>query len=299
MSESNVNGVEIEDTFAEAFGMKYSRILVTARDKTWLDTACRSATGFATSVIGCGVEAGVEGYTDDTPDNRPGAFLLFFAMGKKALEEQLVSRVGQAIMTCPTTAVFNATESETVMDIGAKLRYFGDGYQASKVVDGRRYWRVPVMDGEFVVEESFGRRDGIGGGNFIIMAESSEAALSSARAAVGAMDAMPGVIMPFPGGVARSGSKVGSRYAFLKASTNSGYCPTIRRQVDVSMVEKGVNSVLEIVIDGVGEEPVIAAMKAGINAACSVPGIRKVTAGNYGGNLGSFRFDLHLILKKA
>ncbi len=299
MSESNVNGVEIEDTFAEAFGMKYSRILVTARDKTWLDTVCCSATGFATSVIGCGVEAGVEGYTDDTPDKRPGAFLLFFAMGKKALEEQLVTRIGQAIMTCPTTAVFNATESDTMMDIGAKLRYFGDGYQASKVVTGRRYWRIPVMDGEFVVEESFGRRDGVGGGNFIIMAESSGAALESARAAVGAMDAMPGVIMPFPGGVARSGSKVGSRYAFLKASTNSEYCPTIRRQVEVSMVGKGVNCVLEIVIDGVGEEPVKAAMKAGIHAACSVPGIKKVTAGNYGGNLGSFRFDLHLILKKA
>ncbi len=294
-ADGKMNGVEIEDTFAEAFAMVYSRILVTAGDEHWLKAACRACAGFATSVIGCGLEAGVEGYTSDTPDGRPGAHLLFFAMGKKQLEKELINRVGQAIMTCPTTAVFNAADSKTSFDVGAKLRYFGDGFQSSKVIGDKRYWRIPVMEGEFVVEESFGCLDGIGGGNFLIQAGSGEGALEAARKAVVAMKLLGGVILPFPGGVVRSGSKLGSRYKFLKASTNTAYCPTIRRQAD-SALEIGVNSVLEIVIDGVDEDAIRAAMKAGIKAACSVEGVLKISAGNYGGNLASFHFNLHQIL---
>ncbi len=290
-----LNNAEIEDTFAEAFPMVYTRLLVTAADKQWLDAACNTATGFATSVIGCGVEAGIESYTADTPDGRQGANLLFFAMGKKGLEEQLTNRVGQAIMTCPTTAVYNAVESDAMMEIGSKLRYFGDGFQASKVTGGRRYWRIPVMEGEFVIEEGFGRADGIGGGNFLILADSAKSASDAARAAVEVMDPLPGIILPFPGGVVRSGSKVGSKYKFLSASTNTEYCPTICRQVD-SKLEKGMNSVLEIVVDGVDSESIDNAMKVGIEAASGVDGVKKITAGNYGGKLGPHHFHLHKIL---
>jgi formylmethanofuran--tetrahydromethanopterin N-formyltransferase len=292
---SKIGHVEIEATFAEAFDMVYSRLLVTAADKHWLDAACLASTGFATSVIGCGVEAGVEMLTDDTPDGRPGAYLLFFTMGKKGLEKHLIGRIGQAIMTCPTTAVFNATDSDSKFDIGSSLRYFGDGFQASKVIGERRYWRIPVMDGEFVVEESFGWQKGIGGGNFLILAKSQDAALQASLKAVEAIDPMPGVILPFPGGVVRSGSKVGSKYKFMNASTNTEYCPTIRRQTDSKLKEE-VNCVLEIVIDGVDENSIIAAMKNGILAACKVEGVLGISAGNYGGKLGSSHFYLHKIL---
>jgi len=292
-----INGVKIEDTFAEAFPMVYSRIIVTATDRYWLDQAICAATGFATSIIGCGVEAGLEEYTDKTPDGRPGAKLLFFTMGKKGLEEHLMNRIGQAIMTCPTTAVYNGAESDKIMDIGGKLRYFGDGLQMSKVIDEKRYWRIPVMEGEFVIEESFGRLDGIGGGNFLILAESTESALSAAREAVKAIDPVGGVILPFPGGVVRSGSKLGSRYKFLKAATNTEYCPTIRRQAP-SLLAPGENCVLEIVIDGTTEQSIRCAMETGIVAACHVGGVKRISAGNYGGGLGAHQFRLHSILNR-
>ncbi|MDH5755442.1 MAG: formylmethanofuran--tetrahydromethanopterin N-formyltransferase [Nitrospinota bacterium] len=292
-----INGVVIEDTFAEAFPMVYSRIIVTAADRYWLDRAICSATGFATSIIGCGVEAGLEEYTSKTPDGRPGAKLLFFTMGKKGLEESLMNRIGQAIMTCPTTAVYNGAPSEKMMEIGGKLRYFGDGFQMSKVVADRRYWRIPVMEGEFVIEESFGRLDGIGGGNFLILAATPESALAAAKEAVKAIDQLGGVILPFPGGVVRSGSKVGSRYKFLKAATNTEYCPTIRRQTS-SLLAPGENVALEIVIDGTSEQTISCAMEKGIVAACHVEGVRRISAGNYGGGLGPYHFRLHSILNR-
>jgi len=292
---ASINKIEIEDTFAEAFDMVYSRILVTAENEHWLNAACQAATGFATSVIGCGVEAGVEAFTDDTPDGRPGACLLFFTMGKKGLEKHLIGRIGQALMTCPTTAVFNALDSDSRFDTGSSLRYFGDGLQSSKVIGERRYWRIPVMEGEFVVEESFGWAKGIGGGNFLILAGSQDSALEASRKAVEAIDPEPGVILPFPGGVVRSGSKIGSRYKFLNASTNTAYCPTIRRQTD-SALNADVNCVLEIVIDGVDEAAIKNAMKKGIASACKIDGVLTISAGNYGGKLGSFHFYLHQIV---
>ena len=294
-----INGVEIEDTFAEAFKMWGARLIITAVNEKWAMEAARRATGFATSVIGCGCEAGIEGVVpaDETPDGRPGVSILIFTMGKKGMEDQLMRRVGQCIMTCPTTACFNGLEGEEKLKIGGKLRYFGDGFQISKLLDGRRFWRIPVMEGEFLVEESFGVKKAIGGGNFLILGTSPEITLEAAERAVEAMEKVEGVVMPFPGGIVRSGSKTWSKYKFLHASTNTAFCPTIRRLVDSQLPEE-VNCVLEIVIDGLTEEAIREAMRVGIEAAC-IPGIVRISAGNYGGTLGQYQFHLHEILGMA
>jgi formylmethanofuran--tetrahydromethanopterin N-formyltransferase len=292
----HINGVEIEDTFAEAFKMRGARLIITAVNQRWTLTAAQVATGFATSVIACGGEAGIEGVipANETPDGRPGVSILVFTMGSKGMEDQLMRRVGQCIMTCPTTACFNGLESETRLKIGGTLRYFGDGFQISKLIEGRRFWRIPVMEGEFLVEESFGIQKAVGGGNFLILGESPAATLEAAERAVEAMEAVKGAVMPFPGGIVRSGSKTTSKYKFLHASTNTAYCPTIRRQTDSALPE-GANSTLEIVIDGLDEGAVREAMRVGIQAACQ-PGVVRISAGNYGGTLGQFHFHLREIV---
>jgi len=291
-----INVVEIENTFAEAFEMRAARLIITAANEKWALTAAQVTTGFATSVIACGAEAGIEGEipAEKTPDGRPGVSILVFTMGPKGMEEQLMRRVGQCIMTCPTTACFNGLESEEKLKIGGSLRYFGDGFQISKLIEGRRFWRIPVMEGEFLVEESFGIKKAIGGGNFLILGDSPQAALEAAEQAVEAMREVRGVVMPFPGGIVRSGSKTTSRYKFLRASTNTAYCPTIRRQTESALPE-GVNSVLEIVIDGLNEWAIREAMRVGIRAACR-PGIVRISAGNYGGTLGQYQFHLQEIV---
>jgi formylmethanofuran--tetrahydromethanopterin N-formyltransferase len=278
---------EIVDTFAEAFPMWGARVVITAATPDWALEAGRSMTGFATSVIGCKCEAGIERELapDETPDGRPGVSALLFAMDREGVGKRLVDRVGQCVLTCPTTACFNGLDAEDTVDVGGRLRFFGDGYQASKVLAGRRYWRVPVMEGEFLVEERFGAVKGVAGGNIIIFAAAEEPARLAAEAAARAMRAVEGVIMPFPGGIARSGSKVGSRYSALPASTNDVLAPTLRAQVEHTDVPPGVGSVFEIVIDGLALEPVREAMKAGLVAAAEA-GASHVTAGNYGGNLG-------------
>ncbi len=291
-----INGVEIEDTFAEAFKMWGARLIITAVNRRWALIAAQVTTGFATSVIGCGCEAGIERElsSDETPDGRPGVSVLIFTPSRKGLGEQLLLRIGQGIMTCPTTACYNGLVSQEQVDVGGKLRYFGDGFQSSKLLEGRRFWRVPVMEGEFLVEESFGLQKGVGGGNFLILGESTEATLAAAEAAVEAMRQVQGVILPFPGGIVRSGSKVGSRYRFLPASTNTAYCPTLRSLVDSALPE-GVNSVLEVVIDGLTATAVREAMRVGVRAACR-HGVVRISAGNYGGTLGQFQFHLREIL---
>lgn len=291
------NGVEIEDTYAEAFSMWGSRIIVTADTREWVMTAAASATGFATSVIGCGCEAGVESELDEsqTPDGRPGASILIFGVSRSGLESQLISRVGQSIMTCPTTACYNGLDDGEQVDVGGKLKFFGDSYQASKMLGNRRFWRIPVMDGEFLVEQKFCIKKGVGGGNLLIISKDVKSGLEAAQRAVGAMKKVPGAIMPFPGGVVRSGSKVGSTYRFLSASTNTPYCPTLKRLVKTSLPEEA-NAVYEIVIDGLDERSVRDAMGRGLLAACSCD-ILSVTAGNYGGNLGQYKFHLLEILK--
>ena len=279
-----LHDAEVEDTFAEAFGMWGARIVVTADTPGWAEHAARSLTGFATSVIGCKCEAGIERVLDagETPDGRPGVAALLFAPDEEGLGKRLVERIGMTVLTCPTTACFNGLDAEDETDVGGKLRYFGDGWQASKVLDGKRYWRIPVMEGEFLVEERFGIVEGVGGGNLIMLAEDTATALGAAEAAAEAMRAVEGAILPFPGGIARSGSKVGSRYSGQMASTNHELCPTLRAQVDESKVPDGVGSVFEIVIDGLAPEPVREAMRVGLDAAAR-SGARHITAGNYGG----------------
>jgi len=292
----HINGVEIEDTFAEAFKMYGSRFIISAVNQEWVTEAASRVTGFATSVIGCGCEAGIEGKVsaDKTPDGRPGVSVLIFTMGKKGMEEQLVNRVGQTVMTCPTTACFNGLEGEEKVKVGGKLRYFGDGFQISKLLDGRRLWRIPVMDGEFVVEDSFGIQPAVGGGNFLILGKNLEVTLEAAERAVEGMRGVKGMVMPFPGGVVRSGSKISSKYKFLHASTNTAFCPTIKRQIESQLPEE-VNCVLEIVIDGLDEGKVREAMQLGIKTAC-IPGIVRISAGNYGGTLGQYQIYLHELL---
>jgi len=300
VSEVNVDvrGVAIEDTFAEAFTMRAARLVITARNMRWAREAASKLTGFATSVIGCKCEAGVERELgeEESPDGRPGVSVLFFTMGSDDLAKRLVERIGQTVLTCPTTACYDGLpDAPDRMTVGKSLRVFGDGFQASKVVGGRRYWRIPVMEGEFLVEESFGRQKGVGGGNFLILAESEDVALGAAEAAVDAMRGMAGVILPFPGGVVRSGSKVGSkRYKGMIATTNDAFSPTLRA-VTESALPEGVNSVLEIVLDGLDAAAISAAMRVGIGAAC-VDGVRAISAGNYGGKLGPHHFHLRRIM---
>jgi formylmethanofuran--tetrahydromethanopterin N-formyltransferase len=292
-----INEVEIENTFAEAFGMWGARVIITAVDRKWAREAAGRMTGFATSVIGCGCEAGIESDLVQTPDGRPGVSVLVFAYGKELLARHLIDRIGQCVLTCPTTACFNGLSAAEEVSVGGQLRFFGDTFQISKIVGGRRYWRVPVMEGEFLVEAKFGVQRAVGGGNILILGKDPQSTLRAAELAVDAMQRVPGVVMPFPGGVVRSGSKVGSRYKFLKASTNDAFCPSLRGLVTSSLPE-GVNSVLEVVIDGLDIQAVEHATRQGIRAAC-IPGIRRISAGNYGGNLGKFKIYLHKVLEEG
>ena len=299
---ARTNGVEIDDTFAEAFPMKATRLVITARDIAWARHAAVSATGLATSVIACGCEAGIERElgTDETPDGRPGVAILLFAMSGKELVKQVERRVGQCVMTCPTTAVFAGLPADAgeAVALGRNLRFFRDGWQISKVLQGTRYWRVPVMDGEFVAQESTPVVKGVGGGNLLLLADDTDTALAGATAAVAAMRRVTGAILPFPGGVVRSGSKVGSKYAGLIASTNDAFCPSLVALAPRTELGADVRSVLEIVIDGLGEADVANAMRAGIAAIVergAQAGVRRISAGNYGGKLGPFHFHLRAL----
>ncbi|SDR47637.1 formylmethanofuran-tetrahydromethanopterin formyltransferase [Paraburkholderia fungorum] len=300
-----INGTAIDATFAEAFPMKATRLLITAHTQSWAMNAANSLTGFATSVIGCGCEAGVERLLgdDETPDGRPGVAVLLFAVSSKELAKQIGRRVGQCVLTCPTTAVFGgidpATSRAPLSDrapLGSGLRFFGDGWQISKMIGPTRYWRVPVMDGEFVCEDTAATVKAVGGGNLLFLARDTDAALAAAEAAVAAMRRLPNVVMPFPGGIVRSGSKVGSRYAGASASTNDAFCPSLLGLAARSKLSAEVGCVLEIVIDGLTDTDVGAAMTAGIEAATALGGTRgvlRISAGNYGGKLGPYHFHLH------
>lgn len=295
-----INGVHIDDTFAEAFGMRGTRVIITALNLKWANNAANAMTGFATSVIGCGVEAGIERELspDETPDARPGVSILMFAMGSSVLMKQLENRMGQCVLTCPTAAAFSGIDGGDRINLGKNLRFFGDGFQISKQFGGRRYWRVPVMDGEFLTEEKTGMVRAVGGGNFLILAESQPQALAACEAAIEAMKQVPNVIMPFPGGVVRSGSKVGSKYKALIASTNDAFCPTLKGITRTDLSPE-IESVMEIVIDGLTDADIRKATRVGIAAACELGasnGIRRISAGNYGGKLGQFQFHLREIM---
>lgn len=293
----NLGTTLVDDTFAEAFGMSYTRLLVTAHDEYWLDAAAREVTGYSSSVIACDAEAGVERWIsrEATPDGRPGVAILIFGFSQDGLAKAVPNRTGQCLMTCPSTAVYDGLPgTEKRIALGKHLRFFGDGYQKSKLVDGKRFWRVPVMDGEFLVQEDLGVAKGIGGGNVIIQSRTKEAGLAAARRAVESLANREGVITPFPGGVARSGSKVGSRYKGLLASTSDPFCPTLRGRVE-SKLHPEANCAYEVVIDGVSEQAIGAAMAAAMRAAAGDE-IVAIGAGNYGGKLGKFHFHLRKLL---
>ncbi len=297
-SKLKVNGSEIADTFAEAFRMRCARVVVTALNERWVETAARTFTGYGTSIIGCDAEAGVERSLAprESPDGRPGRSTLLFGFSAEALGKAVANRVGQCLMTCPTTAAYDGLpEAEERVELGKHLRFFGDGYQKSKVIAGRRYWRVPVMDGEFLIEETLGVAKAVAGGNIILQGKTPGAALEAAEKAAEAIERMPGVIAPFPGGVVRSGSKVGSRYKALKASTNEAFCPSLRSRARPTELHVDATCAYEIVIDGIDEKSVAAAMREAILAAAS-PDIPLISAGNYGGKLGKFLFKLHEVL---
>jgi formylmethanofuran--tetrahydromethanopterin N-formyltransferase len=302
MSETLIhNGVVIDDGFAEAFPMKATRLVITARTLAWARTAAVSMTGFATSVIACGCEAGIERelHAAETPDGRPGISVLMFSMSGKELAKQVERRVGQCVLTCATTAVFAGIAEGEAIPLGKNLRFFGDGWQISKVIDGVRYWRIPVMDGEFVAQETTAVVKGVGGGNLLLLCRDVDSALAVTEAAVAAMRMLRNVIMPFPGGMVRSGSKVGSKYAALNASTNDAFCPTLFGLAGKSELTAQTTCVMEIVIDGLSEADVGAAMRVGMQAGIAIGaagGLLRIAAGNYGGKLGPFHFHLHKLL---
>lgn len=286
----------LADTYCEAFSMKFARLLVTAIDTHWLQAAAGAFCGYGTSVIGCDAECGIERglLENETPDGRPGLALLAFAFSREALAKAVLNRAGQCLMTCPTSAVFNGGSSADTVPLGSKLRFFGDGFQKSKLLGARRFWRVPVMDGEFICEESISVGSGVAGGNIILCGSGAEGTLAAAREAVAAISKVEGCITPFPGGVARSGSKVGSRYKEQVASTNEAYCPALRGRVQSNLPE-AARFACEIVVDGVDEAAVREALAAGIQAvgrSDHAASVIQITAGNYGGKLGKFLIPL-------
>jgi len=301
MQRLTVNGVAIDDTFAEAFGMRATAIIITGPNRKWARQAAITMTGYATSVIGCGCEAAidVELPPSETPDGRPGVRVMIFAMSTDQLQKQLQSRLGQCVLTSPGSACFAALKGTADLKLGSALRYFGDGWQVSKKLGDRHYWRIPVMDGEFLCEATTGlTKEAVGGGNLLLLAETNTKALAAAEAAVEAIEEVPGAIMPFPGGVVRSGSKVGAKYKGMTASTNDAFAPTLRGVVK-SELDPGVNAVLEIVIDGETSDAVATAMRAGIKAVTSLgaqKGAVRISAGNYGGKLGKFHYHLKELL---
>ncbi len=291
-----VNGIEIVDTYAEICEMKVCRFLITALSEDLAYECALKTTGFGTSIIMCPCETGIDCRAKETPDERPGYYVQAWHCDEKTLERQVMARIGQCVLTHPTTAVFNGLEdAEGYLEIGKKLRYFGDGFEEFEEFGGRRVWKIPRMDMDFVVEETIGYKTGFAGGNFIIMAENLPSALISAKVAVEAINKIEGVVTPFP--IVSSGSKVGSRkYSFLKASLNERFVPKLRDVVD-SEVPEGVKAVYEIVINGLSLDLVKRAMKVGIESACRVEGVVRISAGNYGGKFGKHRIHLHELFK--
>ena len=291
-----LNGVEIEDTYAEAFGIKVARVLITGVSKHWAMVAATEATGFGTSVILCPAEAGIECVVDgsETPDGRPGVYIQICTFGYKALEEQLLNRISQCVLTAPTTAVWNGLpDAEKQFDTGFKLKFFADGYESELEVGGRKAYAIPMMEGDFIIEHGIGAVDGVAGGNFFILADSQMTGLTAAENAVDAVMQCKGSITPFPGAIVASGSKPGAdTYTFMQATTNQRFAPTLKGTVEDTNIPADVNAVYELVINGVDLEAVTAATKAGIEAAVKVPGVKKITAGNYGGSLGAFKVNL-------
>jgi formylmethanofuran--tetrahydromethanopterin N-formyltransferase len=302
MRQVTVKGIRIDDTFAEAFEMRATALVITADSAQWAKQAAVTATGFATSVIGCGCEAAIDCALrpQETPDGRPGVRVLLFAVSTSELQKQLLHRVGQCVLTTVGSACYAGLQAEEALKLGDGLRYFGDGWQISKRFGGKHLWRIPVMDGEFVCEGTTGlTKKAVGGGNLLIMGRSAENTLRASVEAAKAIEKVRDTIMPFPAGIARSGSKVGSKYKGVVASTNEAYCPTLRGAVKTEL-DQDIGSVLEIVIDGLSPEAVASAMRTGIAAILKLganKGAVRISAGNYGGKLGPHHFRLRDLLR--
>ena len=297
----NGNVCEIVDTFAEMFPLWAGRVLITADSEKWALTAANVATGLATSVIMSPAEAGIEGAVsaDKTPDSRPGVLIQIFNRNRFELKHQLILRIGQCVMTCPTTSAFDAMpDAKRRLKVGRSIRLFGDGFQRKGMVGSRKVWKIPVMEGDFVVEDGFGAKESVAGGNFLILARDKISGLKAAEAAVEAIKAKTSeVILPFPGGICRSGSKAGSLKYKLRASTNHPFCPKLKTVVSDSQVPEDVNCVYEIVINGLSVEAIKRAMGEGIKVAAGVQGVVRISAGNYGGRLGPYKAFLKEVLE--
>ena len=291
-----MNSVIIEDTYAEAFKTKAAYLLITAATKELAYTAAIEATGFATSFIGCPAEAGIDEYVepDKTPDNRPGYSIIICQNSTKKIEQQLLNRIGQCVLTAATTAVFNLLpDSDTQTNLGFKLSFFGDGYQEKVEKYDRTMYKIPVMSGDFYIEENFGICDAVAGGNLYIIAKCQQSALTAAISAVNAIKSVPRVITPFPGGIVASGSKVGSnKYSFMHATTNEAYCPSLKDKIDESKLSDDSNGVYEIVFDGLSEKDINIATQKAINAIKTIPDVQVISAGNFGGKLGEYKINL-------
>lgn len=291
-----IDGVEIEDTFAEGFDIYVSKFLITAATKKFAKIAADETVGFGSSVIMCPAEAGIDRYVppSETPDGRPGYVVMICHPKKDELEHQLLERIGQCVLTAATTSVFDdmGADADEKLKVGFKLKFFGDGYEKEGTIAGRKVYMIPIMSGEFVIEGELGIKKGVAGGNFFVMAENQTAALVGAEVAVDAIGNVEGTITPFPGGIVASGSKVGSnKYKFMSATTNEKFCPSLCEEVE-SDIPADVKGIYEIVIDGVGEDAIKKAMKVGIAAAVKVPGVKRIYAGNYGGTLGAYQIWL-------
>ncbi len=294
-----LNGVEIEETFCEGFGSNFARIIITAKNQKWAKIAAQVATGYGTSTIHCDAEAAIDVLLppDKTPDNRPGFAVMIFVGDKKKIGNVVMNRLGQCVLTCPTTACFDGMNGsldpskEFEIKIGDNLRYFGDGFEEK--IEGTTNWKIPVMDGVFICQGAAKVGKGIAGGNFLIISKDQDSGLAAAEASIEAIKDVENVIAAFPGGVARSGSKVGSKYSFLGASTNDAFCPTLRTKSEITVLKEGDNCVYEIILDGATEDAIKKAMKLGIEAAVKIPGVNRISAGNYDGKLGKFLYKLH------
>jgi formylmethanofuran--tetrahydromethanopterin N-formyltransferase len=299
----NGNTCEVVDTFAEMFPLWAGRVLITADNERWALTAAAAATGFATSVIMSPAEAGIEGVVpaEQTPDKRVGVLIQIYNRNRFELKNQMILRIGQCIMTCPSASAFNAMlNAKRKLKVGRSIRLFGDGFQRKGLIGKRKVWRIPVMEGEFIVENAFGAAKAIAGGNFLILAKDKPSGLKAAEEAVEAIKSKANeVILPFPGGICRSGSKAGSLKYKLKASTNHPLCPKLRELVPDSQLPENVNCVYEIVINGLTLEAVKSAMGEGVRAAASVPSVIRISAGNYGGKLGPYKAFLKEVLEKT
>ena len=300
-----LNGVEIEDTYCEGFGGFFTRILVTAKNEKWVKIAAQEVTGYGTSGIGCDAEAAIDVFVpaDKTPDKRPGVIIMFFMNKKDKVSDVMLHRIGQCILTCPTTACFDALSGsldpakEFAIKTGFFLKFFGDKYE-EKVEGVYPFpaWKIPIMGGDFIVQSNFKVGKGIAGGNFLIIGKDQDSTLKAAEKAIEAMKDIENLIAPFPGGIVPSGSKVGTRYENIPglfATTNHKYCPTLRDKIEDSELREGDGCVFEIVLDGATEDVIKKGMKIGIEAAVKVPGINRISAGNYGGKLGKFLYKLH------